>query len=462
MIDPAEVQSLILRPRAPARMRLQFLRFDDPGDLVRVLELAGPAVTFAAEVDGSEPTRHLGLTAAGLLRLKVGDRAIAALSRPFLEGMRRSAHRLGDDLDDCTVAPFRALDPPIDLVLIDSTRDRRAGGPITWPRGCEELEERIAAARVARWKGKDRDGYEHFGFRDGITDPVIEGSGRTVTPGNGVWDPDLGGWRAVRPGEALLGHPDERGVIAGHPAASAIERDGSYLVIRRLEQHVHRFHETCRAIGALVDPPLTGEEVEAQLVGRHPNGTPLGLDHPNDNDFRYRGPRAALRVPPSSHIRRANPRDDLEAAALMVPRHQLFRRGIPYGPRVRPDEPDGVERGLLFLALCADLGRQFEFVQRHWLQDGSRFGLGAEPDGLTGRRDEAFASSGDARGRVSVMRADGARATVSNLCPPDESDPCPQEERACPISSFVTPRGGEYVLLPSRAALAHLASLGAR
>ena len=107
---------------------------------------------------------------------------------------------------------------------------------------------------------------------------------------------------------------------------------------------------------------LDPEAVEAQFVGRHKDGRVLGLEGepPGHNDFRYRDPAHPVAVRPSAHIRRANPRDALIAASAMVPRHQLFRRGYRYGPLDRGGKPvPGAEQGIVFMACCADLERQF-------------------------------------------------------------------------------------------------------
>ncbi len=50
-------------------------------------------------------------------------------------------------------------------------------------------------------------------------------------------------------------------------------------------------------------------------------------------------------------------------AAAEVERHRLLRRGIPFGP----PWPDTGEHGLVFLAYQTSIVRQFEYVQRKWL-----------------------------------------------------------------------------------------------
>ena len=68
-----------------------------------------------------------------------------------------------------------------------------------------------------------------------------------------------------------------------------------------------------------------------------------------------------------------NPRDADVAGVVRI--HRMIRRGTSYGPPL-PDgvlEDDGQERGLMFAFVGANLGRQFEFVQSEWMNDGSFF-----------------------------------------------------------------------------------------
>ena len=51
---------------------------------------------------------------------------------------------------------------------------------------------------------------EHFGFRDGIAQPTIDGAGRPETRGN-----------MIPPGEILLGHHDGYGNVTDSPMSSS-------------------------------------------------------------------------------------------------------------------------------------------------------------------------------------------------------------------------------------------------
>ena len=52
--------------------------------------------------------------------------------------------------------------------------------------------------------------HDHFGYRDRLSQPAIEGSGEEPTPGSG---------EPLKPGEFILGYPDEDGAVADQPAA---------------------------------------------------------------------------------------------------------------------------------------------------------------------------------------------------------------------------------------------------
>src|SRR5262249_38161926 len=131
----------------------------------------------------------------------------------------------------------------------------------------------------------------------------------------------------------------------------------------------------------------------ARMVGRWPSGAPLVLapfaDDPSladANDFRYETlDTAGLRCPVGAHVRRANPRDSLDprpgsdAAIAVGKRHRLIRRGRSYGA---PDGP--AERGLIFIGVCANISRQFEFIQASWIGNAKFNGLYDDADPLVG------------------------------------------------------------------------------
>jgi deferrochelatase/peroxidase EfeB len=240
------------------------------------------------------------------------------------------------------------------------------------------------------------------------------------------------------------------------PQVRDFGRNGSFLAIRQLEQHVDKFHDyaertaaqldddTMNRLPALIGGPVTKEWLEAKMMGRWHDGVAL-IDRPigpvppeptdgvpaeeidTDLNFGVDDPQG-LYCPFGAHIRRTNPRGSLapgdDSQLMITNRHRLLRRGRSY-------QQQG-EKGLLFIGLCADLERQFEFIQQSWLGSTSFAGLTNEPDPIV-----AVKPSG-ASTRFTIPTSAGSLAVPGA----DES--------------FVTVRGGGYFFLPSRSALVFL------
>ena len=165
--------------------------------------------------------------------------------------------------------------------------------------------------------------HDHFGYRDRLSQPVIEGTGEVPTPGTGA---------PLKPGEFILGYPDEDGPPANLPQPEILSRNGSYMAYRRLQEHVGRFRDFLREHGKT---PEEQELIAAKLMGRWRSGAPLtlapekddpalGADLQRNNDFNYKqmDPHGYA-VPLGSHMRRMNPRDT--AAKHEPPPHDPTR-----------------------------------------------------------------------------------------------------------------------------------------
>ena len=95
---------------------------------------------------------------------------------------------------------------------------------------------------------------EHFGFIDGISNPVFEGqfgdphADAAMAIGNGkVMDKTPDGdddsrWAPLATGEFLLGHPDEAQETDDTAPPPAIMRNGTFLIYRKLHENVGRFN----------------------------------------------------------------------------------------------------------------------------------------------------------------------------------------------------------------------------
>lgn len=317
---------------------------------------------------------------------------------------------------------------------------------------------------------------EHFGFRDGISNPGIHG-----LPGK------VNRQSAQPPGEFILGYDniygklpltprvpveaDPAGVLP-HAADTSHLRDfgknGSYLVFRQLSQDVARFWRFVTEAAAALPEKPSPTWLASRFVGRWPDGTPLSLspdrDLPGDaidtNDFRFgpNGDAFGSKCPIGSHIRRNNPRDTMlplphdplvsrfpsatetvEDRVANVNRHRILRRGRLYGKPLDPaldparmTEDDGQERGLHFLCFNANLRRQFEFVQSTWAIGPGFAGLSRDPDPLLGAS------------RRHPFEANQLTLQGSAECPVRVVGHLPR---------FVEVRGGAYLFMPSRSAL---------
>ena len=459
-LDLEDVQGLVLRGYGKLRAaRYLLLRIGDQAAARGWLrDLAGRVTTARESPDGAAV--NVALTAAGLAALGLPASALAGFSPEFAEGMA-SPHRsriLGDVGESAPQrwawgAPGAA---PVHVLLLLFATDDVALEALH--DGLRSGVETGGLRVVAVLDTVDLGDREHFGFHDGISQPVIVGSGQTETAMN-----------TIQPGEFVLGYVNEHGQVTERPTLEPeddperlLPRDqsqrpdlggnGTYLVMRQLRQDVRGFwrwaDEASRAPDGSPDPEAM-TRLAAKMVGRWPGGAPLVLAPDHDdrelataNDFAYQGPDAdGLRCPVGAHARRAHPRDSLdpkpgtEQSIAVGKRHRLIRRGREYGPAPAPGTlfdavDDEVDRGLHFICLCANIARQFEFVQATWLTSPKFDGLHEDDDPLIG-----------ARGRgAGTFRVQGR----------------PVRRRHRDMPRFVTVRGGGYFFLPGLRALRYL------
>jgi len=233
----------------------------------------------------------------------------------------------------------------------------------------------IGTVRPGRQKG-----HEHFGFRDGISQPGIRGLTRVSRP-SAAPNQGLPGQDLVWPGEFILGYPGQDpldavkpGPVTPLPAPWA--RNGSYMVFRRLEQRVPEFRAFVAAQAARLG--IGSDLLASRMVGRWRSGAPLELapledkvwlggDARRNNDFSYAGDAFQRACPYAAHIRKSNPRDDVPGGQADILTHRIIRAGIPFGPELMPGETKTAHsRGLMFVCYQASIPRQFEFIQSHW------------------------------------------------------------------------------------------------
>jgi Dyp-type peroxidase family len=432
MLELNDIQSGVLRPRqTPYVATYLLLRIDDRADGHELLKRLTPMVASAA--DATSPAGDawvmVALSYHGLSALGVPQASLESFSPEFQQGMAARAEELGDAGEN---APSHWEKPlgtsQVHLAIAATAPDR--------PRLEQVLERERQALRqlpgVAVIYRQDcaqlPTEREHFGFRDGIGQPAIEGSG--LTGSNPQETP-------LKAGEFVLGYPDESGMLPPMPQPEVLGRNGSYVAFRKLHQDVAAFRQY---LAAHSTSAAEEERLAAKMVGRWRSGAPLalspehddpalGADPKRNNDFLYYDddPKG-FKCPPGSHIRRMNPRDHFKHEAVQVHRHRLLRRGMSYGPLLPEGvlQDDGVDRGIIFIFVGASLERQFEFVQSEWINQGTFIGVPDEKDPLNGPN--------DGTGVLTIPKQ-------------------PIRQRLQGLPQFVTNRGGEYFFVPGLRAL---------
>jgi Dyp-type peroxidase family len=387
-----------------------------------LLPLSGTNIAFS----------HAGLSKLGL-KSDIKDEL-------FKKGQKIEAISLGDPPD-----PHKATEPDwlpefketIDLIIL-VTGDNK-----------ERVEERVNRINKifalgtetsclktvitldgAVREGKEK-GHEHFGYRDGISQPGIEAFG-TLNPGQ----------EAVPSGIALCGNHGDP-LRHERPVWSL---DGSFLVFRYLQQLVPEFDEFCNKnpiVEAGVPPELGPALAGARMVGRWKSGAPIEVtpikddpvladDPKRNNNFDFGGDNQD-KCPFAAHIRKANPRADLKTLGGTLI-HRIWRQGIPFGPEVTEEEhthhKTAHSRGLYFVCYQSNIEQGFNFVQKAWSNTetfppkGLLFKSGFDPImGLNGRNPRNMFDS---------------KAAGKDL--------------KLPIN-WVVPKGGEYFFAPSIKAL---------
>ncbi|WP_068076589.1 Dyp-type peroxidase [Novosphingobium lentum] len=458
------------------------------------------AIAPVTPADGKVPRSvSLSLSWTGLARMGLDQRALASFPQAFREGMyqRDRMRRLGDTCDgqwsDCVIPTGPRWSgntpqlPPEDpasvppgqvdgttpitvhaMLLLFTATDAEVAA---WsaeveqalvPQGVHVVHRRP----IALHKGDDGIVREHFGFADGMSQPVPFDPDATV-PAAAVPN----GWNAVALGDVLLGHinghhdiaagpvvpiePDGRTAAAGlprHPRAgdaADFGLNGTFLAVRELLQDVPGFWTalTREAARLRTEDPHGGDVIDAtwlgeRVIGRCMAGDALRANGPlprndpatPDNEFGfYDDDQLGYGCPIGAHMRRGNPRDGLAQRPDQVRtlreaanRHRILRRGRKFGPPIADRMvDDGVERGLLFLAINTDIERQFEFIMQTWMMNPNFATLFDEADPLVGT------------------------ATPMSL----QAKPL---RRKAHLENFVKLAGGDYFFLPSLPALKYL------
>jgi Dyp-type peroxidase family len=432
-----EIQATVLRPRpAPYYGSHVLLHVDDARSGREALRRLAPHVDSAANWWQARRTwLSVAISYAGLAAIGVSEKILLSFPEAFRVGMAARAKQLGDiGINDPRnwEAPYAPGQVHIGVsAFSDSEANHQRALAIA-----REQYEGIpgVSVRAVQHFGAQPGDLNPLGYKDGIDQPAIEGSGVDPLPGQGP---------LIKPGEFVLGYPGEAGSPLPMPQPDILGRNGTYVGLRKYQSRVGAFNRFLHANGSTEQER---ELLAAKLVGRWRSGAPLtlapelddpavGADPRRNNNFEYANDPVGRQVPLGCHIRRMNPRNTTLTRLTDINIHRLIRRGTTYGPPYDPNAlsaaDDEIARGAIFLFISAKAMATMEFLQQEWINDGNFIGVGDERDPIIGRQEEA------------------ATFTIPKV---------PVRRRIHGIETFNVLRGGEYFFLPSLSALKWLAS----
>jgi Dyp-type peroxidase family len=472
-LEVDDIQGIIVRGYAKLQAAcFMFLKIEDAGKVKPWLADMADKV----EDGTSNPTNaclNLAFTFEGLQVLGLDTQSLSLFSNEFQEGMTGEYRsRILGDQGESSPENWQWGGPnseQIHILLMLYARDNETLNSF-YEKNSSGLEK-VGLTQVGpKLETLSLNGKEHFGFADGISQPIIAGLSKTGAEEN-----------TVRAGEFILGYPNEYGQYTLSPMVKPeadskdilppdvngsgdhdFGRNGSYLVFRQLHQKVQEFwqfmdQETRNSDNS--SNPENRVKLAAKMVGRWPSGAPLVLaenhDQPelgNQNDFSYhKTDPLGMKCPVGSHIRRSNPRGSLppnpgsESAIAIAKRHRLLRRGRSYGKPVDPSlAPEAIlesaeqntERGLHFICFNGNIRRQFEFIQQTWVNNRNFAGLYTDADPIIGNND---------------LQNDKHPSTFTV---PGH----PVRKRVHDLPRFVDVRGGGYFFMPGIRAIKYLAT----
>src|SRR5579863_7390479 len=263
--DAATGRAFILDYRAKVTTAL---RWDHSDAYVGKIQATKPDVAI-----------NIALTYEGFKALELPTRTLAKMPPEFMDGMKARAEILGDNEGKNLQSSW---DPVWNerahiMIGLNALMDSATGKPIPeLDVETEYLKELCDKYKIAILRGhgkqsalwqdasailvKNKATYkpvpiEHFGFIDGISNPVFEGqfgddhveaimaigNGKILDVKPGKSPDDNSRWAPLATGEFLLGHPDEAQETADTTSPIEVMRNGTFLVYRKLHENVGSF-----------------------------------------------------------------------------------------------------------------------------------------------------------------------------------------------------------------------------
>ncbi len=451
-LDLADIQGFILQSYNMPLVRHFVLKINSAygakhfiSGLVNGVPASNPQITTALQLEGKpDYCLNIGFTFEGLKSLKLSATSLSSFPDEFVEGSIKRAERIGD-IGDSTPENWKGKLNTSEVHILLSLFAQKSHvleSVTTILRSLFVQEDGII--ELSHHDGNALpENRTHFGYKDGFSQPTIEGAPPPSFPDSLPIAPT---------GEFLLGYPSQ---FHGHtydvPTPKELGFNGSFLAFRILQQDVEGFEnflqENALKIGMSV------EKLAAKVCGRWRNGVPLVLSPETDspalpitpeqmNNFDYvassNNPhgvddRKGYLCPIGSHIRRTNPRSE-KVAGDSGHLHRIVRRGMSYGPPFNPPVPnDGIERGTLGIFICVSLVDQFEFLMTQWINNGIFTG------GLGKTKDPMIGNNTSEESKFVIPTVEGKKNIVG-------------------FSQFVKTRGSAYFFLPSITGLKYIAN----
>jgi deferrochelatase/peroxidase EfeB len=453
---------------------------------------AAPVTNAVERNDAPESALQIAFTADGLRALGVSDTVIAGFSNEFVAGMPSDANRsrrLGDvGVNAQENWEWGGLGNIPHVLLMLYAKEGKLPGCINSVKG-PNFDRAFTLLHTLPTSNLDNT--EPFGFVDGISQPQLDWERQRLPKSD-----ELEYGNLVALGEFLLGYPNEYGLYTDRPlllqegrATSLLRpaedvpgkldlgKNGTYLVIRTLDQDVRGFWRFLDQ--ATNRDPRARQQLAESMVGRTMEGNSLvplaqtaipgiATEDAGVNQFTYDDDPQGTGCPFGAHIRRSNPRNadlppvtkgivsklirslgfgvkgfrsDVVASTRF---HRILRRGREYGPEMTIEQalasadPDPHEHGIQFICLNANITRQFEFVQGSWLMSTKFNAMTEESDPLLGNRQPVPG------------------------CPFTDTFSRPRQgqlrERITGVPQFIRVRGGAYFFLPSLSAISYFAT----
>jgi Dyp-type peroxidase family len=468
--------------------RYLFLRIHDGdkgrafvGAVTRRLTTAAKWGSGPDDIEKPTATTNIAFTYQGLKALELPRASLAGFPPEFVMGMKKRKDILGDDGPSAPEHwdPAWHGDPVHVFISINAQQPQYLEGRYKWlmelvdnsagavslvyghrgSNGADNLPYQDAKIVIEDGKPTSK---EHFGYTDGIGDPVFDGLPGAPERVLGRGKQTADGWQPLATGEFILGHLDEAREYPAAPDPFLLSRNGSFMVYRKLHENVGSFNAFLDKEGA--NYPGGKCLLAAKFIGRwQDNGAPLA--HAPDmegkkawdarfaqateseqdkmlSNFTFDDDMSGSKCPFSSHLRRINPRASLETTkgafntpGALADRRRILRRGLPYGD-VHDQKSDKGNHGIVIMMVGASISRQFEFVQQQWINYGNDFHAGNDKEIILGNHKDEPPSK-------AVIQVD-----------PNSTD-TPYFLQNIP--RLVETRGGDYFFLPSMTALRMIA-----